>query len=60
MEYDEIFKVTLGMFNLDPENANKLNADLIQSVFIQVLWAYDLCKKAYDEKMSSKHENQND
>ena len=43
MKYEELFKATLDMFQVDPKKAKNFEAENIQAVFCEVLKAHREC-----------------
>ena len=43
MKYEELFKVTLDMFKIDPKKAKNFKSEDVQGVFCEVLKAHKEC-----------------
>ena len=49
MQYDELFKATLGMFALTVKDGQVPNSNYIKTIFEEVLKAYTLCQESFNK-----------
>jgi hypothetical protein len=55
LSYDELFKATLSMFNIDLNSLKNLSGMNIQAAFREVIKAEQLCRNDF-ERLSAKKE----